>query len=63
MSVLSEGAGYEAPPGVLEELDDPSQAFSGRGVEFNEKSLGVEVRSLGPGERAEVYSRFPQRPR
>jgi hypothetical protein len=63
VSALSEGSGYRSPPGILEELDDPSQAFSAGGVEFNEKSLAVQVWDLGPGERAEVYSRFPQRPR
>jgi hypothetical protein len=63
VSALSEGAGYQSPPGVLEELDDPTQAFAAGGVEFNEKSLAIEVRDLGPGERAEVYHRFPQRPR
>ena len=63
VSALSEGPGYTPPPGVLEELDDPSQAYAGGGVEFNEKSLAIRVRNLGPGERAEVYSRFPQRPR
>jgi len=63
VSALSEGTGYTPPPGVLEELDDPSQAYAGGGVEFNEKSLAIRVQNLGPGERAEVYSRFPQRPR
>ncbi len=63
VSALSEGGGYRPPPGVLDQLDDPSQAFSGAGVEFNEGALSVQVRELGPGERAEVYSRFPQRPR
>jgi hypothetical protein len=63
VSALSEGTGYNPPPGVQEELDDPSQAYSGGGVEFNEKSLAIRVGALGPGERAEVYSRFPQRPR
>jgi hypothetical protein len=63
VSALSEGAGYQSPPGVLEELDDPTQAFGAGGVEFNEKALAIRVRDLGPGERAEVYHRFPQRPR
>ena len=63
VSALSEGSGYRSPPGVLEELDDPSQAFGAGGVELNEKSLAIQVWDLGPGERAEVYSRFPQRPR
>ena len=63
VSALSEGGRYTSPPGVLEELDDPTQAFAGGGVEFGEKSLGIDVEGLGPGERAEVYYRFPQRPR
>jgi len=63
VSALSEGSGYKSPPRVLDELDDPSQAYAGGGVEFNEKSLAIQVRNLGSGERAEVYNRFPQRPR
>ena len=63
VSGLSQGGDYQSPPGVLNQLDDPSQAFSGPGVEFNEGALSIRVRDLGPGERAEVYSRFPQRPR
>ncbi len=63
VSKLTEGGGYQPPPGVVDELDDPTQAFSGRGVEFNEGALSIQVENLAPGERAEVYSRFPQRPR
>lgn len=63
VSLLTEGGRYRSPPKVLEELDDPSQAFQGGGVEFGERSLGLEVTDLGPRERAEVYHRFPQRPR
>jgi hypothetical protein len=63
VSSLSEGAAYQSPPGVLEELDDPTMAYAGQGVEFNEGALSIEVRDLGPGERGEVYFRFPQRPR
>jgi Motility related/secretion protein len=63
VSVLTEGSAYQAPPGVLGNLDDPGAAVSGRGVEFNEKSLGLRFRSLGPGDRVEVYNRFLQRPR
>jgi len=63
VSALSEGGKYASPPGVREELDDPSQAYAGGGVEFNEKALAIRVEGLSPGERAEVYSRFPQRPR
>lgn len=63
VSVLTEGPGYVAPPGVLEQLDDPTSALGGRGVELSEKSLAVRVKELAPGARAEVYSRFFQRPR
>ena len=63
VSVLTEGDAYRAPPSVLEELDDPTSAVSGRGVEFNEKSLALRYRDLGSGDRAEVYNRFLQRPR
>lgn len=63
VSILSEGAAYQAPPGVLEQLDDPTAAVGGRGVEFNEKSLGLRYSDVGPGERVEVYHRFLQRPR
>ena len=57
------GAAYHPPPGVIEQLDDPTSALGAQGVEFNEKALGIRYRGLPPGERAEVYHRFPQRPR
>jgi hypothetical protein len=63
VSQLSEGAAYASPPGVLEQLADPTSAVGGQGVEFNEKSLSVRVEGIGADERGEVYSRFPQRPR
>ncbi len=63
VSRLTEGAAYRPPPGVLEELDDPSTAVGGQGVEFAERSLGVRYRDLPPGQRVEVYNRFPQTPR
>ncbi|MBW3534001.1 MAG: hypothetical protein KY453_02090 [Gemmatimonadetes bacterium] len=63
VSRLTEGPAYVSPPGVLEELDDPAAAAGGQGVEFNEKSLGIRYRDLPPGQRVEVYNRFPQRPR
>jgi len=63
VSVLTEGPGYVAPPGVLEQLEDPTSALGGRGVELSEKSLALRVRGLAPGARAEVYTRFFQRPR
>ncbi len=54
---------YVSPPGVLEELADPSRAFSGEGIEFNERSLGLRYEDVPHEGRAEVYFRFPQRPR
>lgn len=63
VSTLSEGGAYTSPPGVLEQLDDPTEAFGGQAVEFNEKSLGIRYSDVAPGERVEVWTRFPQRPR
>jgi hypothetical protein len=63
VSRVTEGAAYASPPGVLEELDDPTSAFAGQGIEFNERSLGVEFVDVPAGTRAEVYYRFPQTPR
>ena len=63
VSQVSEGEAYQSPPRVLEQLSDPTLAFGGQGVEFNEKSLGLRFDDLGSGERAEVYQRFPQQPR
>ena len=63
VSGVTEGDTYQAPPGVIEELDDPSAAFAGLGREFNEKGLKLEYEGVQPGSRAEVFSRFPQRPR
>ena len=63
VSRLTEGDGYASPPGVLEQLADPSIAVGGQGIEFNERALSVSVDGLAPGNRAEVYTRYPQRPR
>ncbi len=63
ISRLTEGDAYTSPPGVLEELVDPTTAFAGQGIEFNEKSLGMAFEDVPAGARAEVYHRFPQRPR
>ena len=63
VSRVTEGSAYESPPRVLEQLSDPTLAFGGQGVEFNEKGLGLRFDDLGTGERAEVYQRFPQQPR
>lgn len=63
VSAVTDGDAYVAPPGVLEQLSDPTAAVGGQGVEFNEKSIRVRAEGLLAGDRAEVYSRFPQRPR
>lgn len=63
ISKVTAGNDYVSPPGVLEELADPTQAFAGQGIEFNEKSLGIDFAGIPDGARAEVYFRFPQRPR
>ncbi len=63
VSRVTEGDAYESPPGVLEELVDPTSAFAGQAIEFNEKSLGLSFDMIPAGGRAEVYHRFPQRPR
>jgi Motility related/secretion protein len=63
VSRVTHGDEYVSPPGVLEELADPTQAFTGQGIEFNEKSLGLAFEDVPDGGRAEVYFRFPQRPR
>lgn len=63
VSAVTEGGEYASPPGVLEQLVDPTTAFAGQGIEFNEKSLGISFDDVPRGGRAEVYHRFPQRPR
>lgn len=63
VSRLTVGEAYSSPPGVLEQLDDPTSAFGGQGIEFNERSLSIQFQDVGPGDRVEVYNRFPQRPR
>lgn len=62
-STLSKGSAYSSPPGVLEELDNPTAAIGGAGVEFNEQSLALAYEDVAPGDRVEVFNRFPQRPR
>ena len=63
VSRVTEGETYTSPPGVLEELVDPTSAIAGQGIEFNEKSLGIRFEDVPAAGRAEVYHRFPQRPR
>ena len=63
VSKLTVGDDYASPPGVIEQLDDPTAAIAGQGVEFNERSLSVRFEGVPAGDRVEVYNRFPQRPR
>ena len=63
VSAVTRGEVYASPPGVVEALDDVTSTFSGQGFEFNEQSLGISYDGIAPGERVEVFNRFPQRPR
>ena len=63
VSRVTAGEAYVSPPGVIEQLDDPTAAFGGQGIEFNERSLAIGFEDVLPGDRVEVYNRFPQRPR
>ena len=63
VSRLTVGDAYTSPPGVVEELDDPTDAYGGQGIEFNERSLSIAFGDIQPGDRVEVYNRFPQHPR
>ena len=63
VSKVTVGDAYTSPPGVIEQLDDPTAAFGGQGIEFNERSLSVAFEDILPGDRVEVYNRFPQQPR
>ena len=63
VSRVTAGDSYVSPPGVIEQLDDPTLAFGGQGIEFNERSLSIGFEDVLPGDRVEVYNRFPQRPR
>ena len=63
VSSLTDGARYTPPPGVTEQLQDPTQQFGGGGTEINEKSLRIAYDALGGGDRAEIYYRYPQQPR
>lgn len=63
VSRLTAGDAYASPPGVVEQLDDATAAFGGQGIEFNERSLSIGFQDVLPGDRVEVYNRFPQRPR
>jgi hypothetical protein len=63
VSRLTDGMDYTPPPGVVDRLQDPTQGFGGQGVEFNEKALRLRYEMLEPGERGEVFFRYPQQGR
>ncbi len=63
VSRLTEGTDYQPPPGITNQLQDPTAQFSGTGVEVNEKAQRIEYEGLLPGERAEAFYRYPQQPR
>jgi len=54
---------YRPPPNVTDQLQDPSSQFGTAGIEVNEKSQRIEYQNLEPGDRAEIYFRYPQQPR
>ena len=62
VSRLTDGNVYEPPPGVLEQVQDPTSQFGVGGVEFNEKSQRIAYEGLEPGDRVEIYLRYPQSP-
>ena len=53
----------EPPPGVRDQLQDPTQAFGIGGTEYNEKGMRLAYTDLEPNERAEIYYRYAQEPR
>ncbi len=63
VSRLTDGSAYASPPGVRDQLQDPTSAFGLGSTEFNEKALRLRYEGLEPDERAEVYFRYPQESR
>jgi len=63
VSKLTDGDAYEPPPGVRDQLQDPTQAFGIGGTEYNEKGMRLAYTDLEPNERAEIYYRYAQEPR
>ncbi|MGH7501049.1 MAG: hypothetical protein ACREL7_04755 [Longimicrobiales bacterium] len=63
VSGVTDGATYSPPPGVTNQLQDPSEQFGGQGIEVNEKSQRIAYSGLEPGDRAEIYFRYPQQAR
>lgn len=63
VSRITDGAAYSSPPGVFDELMDPTRGFGGASVEYNEKGLRLTYEDLAPDERAEIFFRYLQQPR
>jgi hypothetical protein len=63
VSRVTDGAAYAPPPGVVDQLQDPSAAFGIGYHEINTRSLRIGYSNLEPNDRAEVYFRYPQQPR
>lgn len=63
VSRVTDGAAYSSPPGVRDQLQDPTSAFGATGAEFNEKALRIAYEGLEPQDRGEIYYRYPQQPR
>ncbi|HWV57500.1 MAG TPA: hypothetical protein VNZ57_08625, partial [Longimicrobiales bacterium] len=63
VSRVTDGNAYASPPGVHDELQDPSSQFGAVGLEINETGLKITYDALEPDQRGEVYYRYPQQPR
>jgi hypothetical protein len=63
VSRLTDGAAYSPPPGITDQLQDPTAEFGTSGIEVNEKSQRIRYEGLAPGDRAEIYFRYPQQAR
>ncbi|MCI0437314.1 MAG: cell surface protein SprA [Gemmatimonadetes bacterium] len=63
VSRVTDGSAYTPPPGVTDQLQDPSAQFGAQGIEVNEKAQRIAYDALEPGDRAEIYFRYPQQPR
>jgi len=63
VSRVTDGSEYVPPPGISDQLQDPSAQFGAAGVEVNEKSQRIRYSALAPDDRAEIYFRYPQQAR
>lgn len=59
---LTAGPDYVSPPGATDTPLDPAAIGAQYGLEYNEQALRVRYAALAPGERAEVYRRYPAGP-